>query len=266
MLKAQEKYDKYTIMNHLCDGGTSHIYEVADEEEEPAILKIVKQPTTNFTEQLENEARILAKMNHTNIPKLYDKMTINRQYRAIVMEQIEGNSFAELIETKKRRFTSQEILDFAKQIANLIRVFHTSKPKIIIRDLKPSNLILTNDKRIYLIDFGTALSVNESKQVQAMGTIGFAAPEQFETGVIDLRSDLFSLGASLFYIATGGQNIYTVHNKKMLKEYVSKSFYHLIMKLTENDVVNRFESIQEVIHVLNKVKVSWKEHVTNLIG
>ncbi|MBM7597881.1 serine/threonine-protein kinase [Virgibacillus halotolerans] len=266
MLKEQEKYDNYTILNHLCEGGTSHIYEVVDRRNQTAILKIVKQPTTTFKSQLDNESQLLAKINHPNIPKLYDKLIIEEQYKAIVIEKVEGMNIADVIEKEKKYFTTHEIVHIAKQIASLIQVLHSSVPKIVMRDLKPSNLLITKDQTIHLIDFGTATFLKEFRPVQAMGTIGFAAPEQFENGVLDLRSDLFSFGATLFYIATKGQNIYTVNHKKILKDFVPRSLYNIIMKLTETDIEKRFGSIEEVTHALNRINWSWKDRFLNLIG
>lgn len=266
MLKKQEKYANYTILNHMCDGGTSHIYDVVDDSNREAILKVLKQPTTIFANQLDNESQILAKINDPYIPKLYDKLTINAQYKAIVIEKIEGMNIADLVEIEKKCFTAQEIVHLAKQIGRLVQTLHASEPKIVFRDLKPSNLIMAKDHTIYLIDFGTAAFLEEVRPVQAMGTIGFAAPEQFENGVLDLRSDLFSFGATLFYIASKGQNIYTVNRKDLLRDSVPRSLYNFIMKLTETDIEKRYKSIEEAMHALNKVKWGWKDRVLNLIG
>lgn len=266
MLKEQAKYANYTILNQLCEGGTSHIYEVGYAKKQKAILKIVKQPTTIFANQLDNESQILASINHPNIPKLYDKLTINEQYKAIVIEKIEGMNIADALEIEKQYFTTEEIIHIAKQIAKLIQTLHASEPKIVFRDLKPSNLLMTKDHTIYLIDFGTAAFLSDVRPVQAMGTIGFAAPEQFENGMLDLRSDLFSFGATLFYIASKGQNIYTVNHKAVLRDYVPRTLYNFVMKLTETDIEKRYNSIEEAMQDLNKVKWSWKDRVLNLIG
>lgn len=256
---------KYKVGKYLCDGGTSQLYEVESSEGQIAILKVVKQPTTLFINQLNNEAKILANISHTNIPELYDKLTINRHYNAIIIQKIDGESIADLVEKKGRKFRWDETLHIASELAKLIHVFHTNNPAIVIRDIKPSNILLTKDNNVYLIDFGTSTFLSESNQATALGTIGFAAPEQFENGVVDLRSDLFSLGATIYFMVTGGQNIYTSSSTAVLDGHLPKAFIKVINKLTEADVTSRYDSIEEVFRRLNKVKVSWSERKKGFI-
>lgn len=250
---------KYKVRRYIRDGGTSQLYEVEGQEEQIAILKVVKQPTTLFINQLNNEAKILANITHDNIPKLFDKVTINKHYNAIIMEKIDGESIADLVEEKGRKFSWEQTLYIARKLAKLIHVFHVNNPAIVIRDIKPSNILLTERNDVYLIDFGTSTFLHESNQATALGTIGFAAPEQFENGVVDLRSDLFSLGATIFYMLTGGENIYTSSGKDVLDGHLPKAFVKVINKLTETDVTSRYDSIEDVLNRLNKVRTSWWE-------
>ncbi|WP_188453580.1 serine/threonine-protein kinase [Virgibacillus oceani] len=250
---------KYLVKKYLCEGGTSHLYEAEGPDKQTIILKVIKQPSTLFINQINNEARILASINHANIPTLFDVITINSNYKAIIMEMVAGTNLADLIESENRNFDWKRVLHIGNQIASLIQVLHNMNPAIVIRDIKPSNILLTNDNKIYLIDFGTSVYENKSNQTSALGTIGFAAPEQFENGVIDKRSDLFSLGATLFYLISGGQNVYTANNKDILQERLPKSFSKIIKKLTETDVRKRYDSIKEVKEALYNVRVSWRE-------
>src|SRR5699024_6838949 len=114
-------------------------------------------------------------------------------------------------------------LNIANQLANIIHVFHHHASPIVIRDIKPSNVLLCEENQVYLIDFGASVPVQTVGQHKAIGTIGYAAPEQFEHGVADLRSDLFSLGATLFYIVSKGENVFTSDARKILASKLPKA-------------------------------------------
>lgn len=262
MLKTQQYINgKYKIINYLCEGGTSYIYEVKEEEYKPAILKVSKQPTTLLNTQIDNEAKILAAVNHEKIPKLFDKLTMDRHYHGIILEKMDGVRLSEIIEKERRPFDWREVLDVARQLADIIQAFHNNNPPIVIRDIKPSNILLSDQAQINLIDFGASAALNSLEQHKALGTIGYAAPEQFENGVIDLRSDLFSFGATLFYIVSGGKNIYTSNSANILSENLPKAFAHLISKLSETNVDERYDSIDLVINKLKKVRPTFMERL-----
>lgn len=257
--------EKYKIVDYISEGGTSFLFEAKAPSGEHVILKIAKSPSTLFNNQIDNESKILAAVNHQSIPKLYDKFTVNKHYKAIVIEKFHAVNLSDLIKNENKKFTWQEILDFAIQTASIIQVFHKSNPSIVIRDLKPSNILLTNKNDVYLIDFGVSADISSAGKVQALGTIGYAAPEQFENGQVDLRSDFFSLGAVLFYIASNGENIYTSNHGSALNDYMPKAFADIISKLTETNPDKRYATIDEVINALSKVKPSIKERIKGLI-
>ncbi len=255
---------KYEIIDYVAEGGTSLLYEVKLNHGEHALLKVVKSPDTLLNNQVNNEAAILASLNHDRIPKLYDKLTVNQYYNAIVIEKLTANDLSSMIE-KGKEFTWEEILDIAKQLADTIRAFHQNKPAIVIRDIKPSNIMLTEDQRVYLVDFGISATVEQAGQVNALGTIGYAAPEQFENGVVDLRSDLFSLGAVLFYLASNGKNIYTSDHEKILYNRLPKTFANVIRKLTATNPDKRFTNIEKVISAFAKVNRPYRERMKEFI-
>src|SRR5699024_196268 len=121
MLKTQHYINgKYNIVKHLCEGGTSHIYEIGANECQPTILKVSKQPTTLFNSQIDNEAKILAAVNHENIPKLFDKVTMDRHYHGIIIEKLDGVRLSDIVEKEGRQFNWHEVLDVAKQLADII--------------------------------------------------------------------------------------------------------------------------------------------------
>lgn len=261
MLKEHEVVNgKYTNIKFIAEGGTSYLYEVEGQQGKTFILKIVKEATTLYRQQLENESKILATLNQPGIPILYDKFRYKQQYPAIVIEKIPGKNIAELVEQDKRTFEWRDILLVAKRMANIIKLLHHYDPAIIVRDIKPSNVILTKDLSLYMVDFGAAVFLG-TNATSALGTIGFAAPEQFEKGVIDKRSDLFSIGATLFFMISNGGNLYTVDHEEIVKKRLPKSFANIILKLTKMEKESRYQTIDELIYALEKVKLSWKERL-----
>lgn len=262
MLKTEAYINgKYKLLNFISEGGTAHIYEVETADQKRAVLKVSKQPTTLFNNQIDNEAKTLAAVEHEGIPKLFDKVTVDRYHHGIVMEKLAGKPLSEIIETEKRQFHWHEVLDVAKQLAEIIKVFHKKNPPIVIRDIKPSNILLTEEKKVYLIDFGASVALHSPGKYKALGTIGYAAPEQFENGVIDVRSDLFSFGATLFYIISSGKNVYTSNAENVVSNSLPKSFAHVILKLTETSADKRYDAIDQVIKKLNKVKPTMMERL-----
>ncbi|MDY0395128.1 serine/threonine protein kinase [Virgibacillus halophilus] len=258
MLKEHDVINgKYIVTGFIAEGGTSLLYELKDQQGKKAVLKIVKEPTTLFKQQLENESKILASLEIANIPVLYDKFQYKDQYPAIVMEKVPGKTIAYLIEKDKQKFHWKQLLSVAKQMALMVKQLHDHQPAIIMRDIKPSNVLLTDDNRVSIVDFGAAATPETN--TMALGTIGFAAPEQFERGVCDGRSDLFSMGATLFYILSNGKNIFTTEHEAMVWERLPKSFAKIILKLTKTDKSERYQNIDQLIKELDKVKLSWKE-------
>ena len=257
---------KYKIMNFLAEGGTSHLYVVSGANNgKQAILKVAKKPTALFNGQIDNEAKILVAVNHERLPKLFDKFKVNRHYNAIIIEKKEAVSLFNVIDKEKKEFNWQDILNIAKQLAKIIEVFHKNNPSIVIRDIKPSNILISNNDDIHLIDFGIAASIKEIGNVTALGTIGYAAPEQFENGKVDLRSDFFSLGAVLFYLASNGENIYTSNQAVLLKERMPTAFAEIILTLTQTDPERRYKNIDELICALTRMKLNFKERFQNIL-
>lgn len=260
MLKEHDVINgKYTVTGFIAEGGTSLLYEVKDQQGKSAVLKIVKEPTTLFKQQLENESKILASLEIANIPVLYDKFQYKDQYPAIVMEKVPGKTIAHLIEKEKQEFHWKQVLSVAKQMAEMIKQLHHHHPAIVMRDIKPSNVLLTDNNKISIVDFGTAATPEAN--TLALGTIGFAAPEQFERDVCDGRSDLFSMGATLFYILSNGNNIFTTEHETLVWEKLPKSFAKIVLKLTKTDREERYQNIDQLISALDNVKLSWKERL-----
>ncbi len=156
-------------------------------------------------DRCEHEARFLVKLNHPNLPKVTDAF-VEQDAFYLVMEYIEGVTLdARLQEAEGRPLDVLQTVEWGLQIVEVLTYLHAQDPPIIFRDLKPSNVMVTPDGIIKLIDFGIArhFQPGASKDTSLLGSVGYSPPEQFGKGQTDPRSDVYALGATLHHLVTG---------------------------------------------------------------
>ncbi|MDF2487075.1 MAG: hypothetical protein K0R46_3243, partial [Herbinix sp.] len=127
-----------------------------------------------------------------------------------IREYIEGNTIAELVEmTKDGKLSDGELVDITLQLCRILKYLHSQKPPVIHRDIKPDNIIYTKQKTCKLIDFGISrrYSYEQEKDTKVLGTEYSAPPEQFGYKQTDARSDIYSIGVLMFFMATGSLDI-----------------------------------------------------------
>ncbi|MEM3146821.1 MAG: serine/threonine-protein kinase [Archaeoglobaceae archaeon] len=200
--------NRYIVMHVLGFGGFGAVYLALDQRlnNRKVAVKELLQTEPSIVQQFETEAKILATLSHTALPKAYDwfkQFGSDRYY--LVMEFIDGVSLWNLVRQKgmMRPLTAMQIFD---PVLDAVAYLHSQNPPIIHRDIKPSNILLTGDRKVYLVDFGIA-KVGGSGQKTATGaqgvTPGFSPPEQYlGSGETDVRSDIYSLGATLYFMLT----------------------------------------------------------------
>lgn len=150
-------------------------------------------------ELFRSEAELLGTLKHPNLPRITDFFCENgKQY--LVMDYVEGPTLEQVM--RQRRLDVNEALDLARQLTEVLEYLHGLSPPLIFRDLKPANIILTPGGTVKLIDFGIArhFRPERSKDTRALGTPGYAAPEQYGHGQSDVRTDLYALGATLHHV------------------------------------------------------------------
>jgi hypothetical protein len=202
---------------------------------------------TEVISQFYREARILAGLKHPNLPRVFDCFEENNRHY-LVMEYIEGLTLEEVFE-KNTIIQPDKALDWAVQLCDVLASLH--KEGIIYRDLKPGNVMVDNENRIYLIDFGIARLFSGGKihDTIIIGTPGFASPEHHGRAETDARSDIFSLGATLHFLVTGvdPQLIPFVFKKPAdLKPDIPGFFSDAIMKAVALDPADRFQTAIEM--------------------
>ena len=190
---------KYKILNKIGQGGMSVVYLAMNEKanKQWAIKEIRKDGVKDFQvvkQSLIVETDLLKKLDHPNLPSIVDIIEDDNTF-LIVMDYVEGRSLEkELEEYGAQR--QDKVIEWAKQLCDVLIYLHSRKPPIIYRDLKPENIMLRPDGKVMLIDFGTAREFKERNvsDTVCLGTVGYAAPEQFGgQGQTDARTDIYGL-------------------------------------------------------------------------
>lgn len=203
---------RYQIVKRVGGGGMGNVYMARDKRLADA-LRAVKEMVEMFSdegqrrkavEDFERESQLLASLEHPSIPTIYDYFVADGRYY-LVMKFIGGGDLAGKMKIAPNgRLEERTVTEWAAQTCDVLGYIHSQNPPIIYRDLKPANLMI-DDKtnRIMLVDFGIARFVAPTqKGVTAIGTMGYAPPELF-SGKVEPRSDLYSLGATMFHLLTG---------------------------------------------------------------
>ncbi|OIJ21738.1 hypothetical protein BKP45_03300 [Anaerobacillus alkalidiazotrophicus] len=239
---------KYKIMKQLGEGGMGTVFlgEHVSLGTNWAIKRISKH--TNDKIDLLAEPNIMKKLNHPSLPRIFDIIE-DQDFIYIVLDYVEGITLEEELE-KKKKIPEKTVVKWAKEICDVLEYLHTQKPNpIIYRDMKPSNLMITKDGSIKVIDFGIAREYKKESKSDTtyIGTRGYAAPEQYGTAQTDARTDIYSLGVTLYHLVTGkGPNDppYEIKPLRELDSRLSVGLEHIILKSTRQDPKERYGNVK----------------------
>lgn len=198
--------NRYRIVRILGQGGMGAVYRASDEHLN--IQVAVKENlflTEEYGRQFKSEATILAGLRHPNLPHVSDYFALENQGQYLVMDYIEGEDLRERME-RLGALPEREAILIGISICDALTYLHNRRPSVIHRDIKPGNIKVTADGQAVLVDFGLA-KVMQGSQVTSTGaramTPGYSPPEQYGTARTDFRSDIYSLGATLYAALTG---------------------------------------------------------------
>jgi eukaryotic-like serine/threonine-protein kinase len=202
---------RYQISQVVGLGGMSTVYAARDLRfantfkavavKEMADTSKNEQDRTMLLQTFEREANLLAGLSHPAIPKVYDYFAQGGQVY-LILEFIKGNDLETVLNANDEFIAQESVLSYALQIVEVLSYLHNHKPApIVFRDLKPSNVMLTDDDRIVLIDFGIAKAFQAKTKGTMIGTEGYCPPEQYR-GMSEPRGDLYSLGAMMHHMLT----------------------------------------------------------------
>ena len=208
-LFSEQRLKNYVIIERIANGGMGEVWRAWDNDRNQFVaIKAITDElflNSNFTNRFLDEGRRHLKLDHPNIVPVLDVFNENNQ-NCLVMGLIDGMSLADLLDSRpKKRLSIAEALPILQDLLKALNYAH--KNGIIHRDVKPSNVLLDNHGKGYLIDFGIALAVGEDRRTRTGQTIGtslYMSPEQIVTPrEIDHRTDVYSVGCVFYEMLTG---------------------------------------------------------------
>ncbi|HZK25801.1 MAG TPA: protein kinase [Oscillospiraceae bacterium] len=254
--------NRYQIVEKIGDGGTAFVYKGMDNLLNRHVTIKVLRPEyvsdQDFVRRFRREAQAAASLSHPNIVSIYD-VGYEDGIHYIVMEYIHGRSLKELI-TELERLPVRMAVEYALHMAQALE--HAHKHGIIHRDVKPHNILISEDGRIKVTDFGIAQAVTAStityNNGSILGSVHYFSPEQARGGLTDEKSDIYSLGIVLFEMLTGqvpyqGQSPVSIALKhlqepfpkaKALNPEIPDSINQIISRAVEKEPEDRFPSVQ----------------------
>lgn len=246
--------DKYNVLEILGTGGMGTVYKM--QHITLGTIWVVKevQIEDKNKRDIYAEIEVLKKLNHSSLPKIFD-VCEDDKYVYIIMEYISGDTLEVVL--NNTILDEQTVIDYSMQICKVLAYLHSHRPNpIIYRDMKPSNVIVSKDGSLKLIDFGTAREFKQGGicDTVLLGTRGYAAPEQFGRGQSGTYTDIYSLGVTMHYMATGKNPClppYEFVSPKSLNNNISKELDSIIMKCIERLSENRFSNAEELYEELS---------------
>ncbi len=171
---------------------------------EMSVSQLQPQEIPQAIRDFQNEAALLKRLRHANLPQAQSAFEQNGRWY-FAMEFIEGENLLQRLSARGRSFEEAVVLEWARQLCEVLEYLHTQQPPIIFRDLKPANIMVTPANQIKLIDFGIArfFKPNQTRDTTPWGSHEYAALEQFGNAQTDARTDIHALGATLYHLLTG---------------------------------------------------------------
>jgi serine/threonine protein kinase len=256
---------RYRILDSVGQGGFAAVYKAADTLFGHRLVAVKEMSHSNLNPQelvaatvaFQREAHMLVDLSHPNLPRIYDQFAEDRRWY-LVMDFIAGQTLEELLNITNRHLPLERAIQIGIELCTVLDYLHARQPPIIFRDLKPSNIMLTPDEHLYLIDFGIArhFKPGQTKDTTAFGTPGYAAPEQFGKSQTTPRADIYSLGATLHHLITGYDPSLTPFRFASLHSIgqpIPAGLEPLIMQMVEIDESKRPDSMVTVKQELQRI-------------
>jgi serine/threonine protein kinase len=272
---------RFIIVEQIGRGGMGAVYLATDTRlgnrrvaiKEMSQAHLNTQELAEATMRFQREAHMLGALAHPNLPRIYDSFSEQgRSY--LVMDYIEGKTLhAILKEYNGQPIPVAQVLSYAHQLCDVLSYLHQQQPPIIFRDIKPTNVMVTNNGHIFLIDFGIARVFKEG-QVQdtiLLGSPGYAPPEQHGLTQTNPRSDLYALGATLHYCLTGrdpyhAKDHFNFPSARQSNPQVPLELDQLIQHMVAYDERDRPANALEVLQTLRNISQQAGEYTSTIIS
>lgn len=271
--KGQKINDRYKIIKTIGEGGMANVYlaedEILNRQVAVKVLRGDLAEDEKFVRRFQREAISASSLNHPNIVEVYDVGEDNGDY-FIVMEYINGKTLKNLIK-KRGSLSLSEVIDIMLQLTSGISCAH--KSLIIHRDIKPQNVMILEDGKVKITDFGIATALNSVEMTQTnsvMGSVHYLPPEQASGKATTVKSDIYSLGILMYELLVGtipfkGENAVEIAMKQLKEELPSvvkknpeipQSVENILMKACAKNPNNRYDSVEDMY---NDIKVCLNE-------
>ncbi len=199
---------RFRVERVLGRGGMGTVYLASTPKgakvaiKELSLLLVDQRERAQAVKQFKAEAELLSQLSHPGLVRVQATFA-EQDSHFLVMDYIDGITLAQATKRKKGYFTLDRVMDWAGQLCDVLHYLHTRQPPVIFRDLKPSNVMVDRQSRLRLIDFGIARkSISRRRLIKGVGSAGYAPLEQYGRGTTDPRSDIYSLGATLYTLFT----------------------------------------------------------------
>lgn len=263
--------NRYEIIEKIGGGGMAMVYRAKCHLLNRFVaVKILRNEYTHdkdLVNKFKRESQAVASLSHPNIVNVYDVGEVDDLYY-IVMEMVAGKTLKKVIQ-EKGSLHQEEVIYYAKQIARALQ--HAHENFVVHRDIKPQNILITDDNRAKVTDFGIALSSTTSTLTNTgslVGSVHYFSPEQARGGYTDAKTDLYSLGIVMYEMATGkvpfeGESPITIALKHLQQDMelpsevnpsISEGLEQIILKLTQKEQMSRFQSAASLIEALNQLE------------
>ena len=258
---------RYEVLSKIGAGGMADVYKGKDHMLNRYVaIKVLKREfreDESFVKKFRSEAQAAAGLMHPNIVNVYD-VGEDRGLYYMVMELVEGITLKRYIE-RKGRLSSREVLSIAIQMCNGIEAAH--ERQIVHRDIKPHNVMISKDGKVKVTDFGIAKATTSTTvSTSAMGSVHYTSPEQARGGYVDTKSDIYSIGITLYEMVTGqvpfnGESAVEVAVKHLHDEItppselvpdLPHSLEQIILKCTQKNSERRYATVGELIKDLKR--------------
>jgi len=267
--------NRYRVIKTLGQGGMGAVYLVKDHKD--GGLWAAKEFWC-FHEEMSfsKEASLLMELSHKGLPAVIDCFSENNK-NYLIMERIEGITIEEIVE-KKGILPVIDILPWVFQVCNILIYLHSQDPPVIYRDLKPSNIMLDVKGIIRLIDFGIArfFEPRKAKDTTPLGTPGYSPPEQYGRGQTSPASDIYSTGATLYFLLSGiSPEEFRFKFPSLMKfnKNISSELDNIVMKCLETNPEKRYRTVMELKEELelchikdNRLDKKIKRWVSNVLS
>jgi serine/threonine-protein kinase len=278
-------HQRYSIVRLLGSGGMGAVYLAQDAvlKRQVAIKRLSFEPGANalpaykVQSQFQREAQILADLHHPNLPRVTDYFT-EADTHYLVMDYISGQSLQEILQANRGHLDEETVLAWADQLLAAVEYIHDQQ--LVHRDIKPANIRRTADGRIFLVDFGLVKIYNPADPrttaiIHGLGTPEYSPPEQYDpTAHTDARSDIYSLGATLYHLLTGEAPVSVTRRTsdpaafrppRVANARLSPQVEQVILRAMELERAKRFASARDMHAALRLAAVQERSPTGNTL-